>query len=88
MMCRLKVEESKKTNLGFPSIITIAIALSERATDIYISAMPKIAYAFCCAISEIKRTISFYFLTFALGGLFQGPLSDRCLIKPEDNTLS
>lgn len=76
MMCRLKVEESKKVNLGFLSIITIAIALSEMAADIYIPAMPTIAYEFCFAISEIKHTISFYLLAVALGGLFQGPLSD------------
>lgn len=64
---------------GLP-IITIMLAalvtLSPFAIDSYLAAMPLMATYFNVKFSLVELTITVYFLGFALGNFFGGPLSD------------
>lgn len=64
----------------FVSILTVVlaglVALSPLAIDTYLVAMPAMATFFGVQINIIELTITLYFLGFALGNFFGGPLSD------------
>lgn len=70
----------KKTNKHFITITTILLAflaaMSPFATDTYLSAMPSMASYFGVKINLIELTLTLYFLGFAVGNFFGGPLSD------------
>lgn len=70
-----------KNNKGFTVIISILLAaltsISPLAIDTYLSAMPEMAEYFGVEIGKIQYTLTFYFLGFAIGNFFGGPLSDR-----------
>ncbi len=61
-------------------VLTIMLAslvtLSPFAIDSYLAAMPLMATFFGVHISVVELTITLYFLGFALGNFFGGPLSD------------
>ena len=69
-----------KSNKRFTGIITILlaglVALSPLAIDTYLVAMPAMADFFGVEINIIQLTITLYFLGFAIGNFFGGPLSD------------
>jgi DHA1 family bicyclomycin/chloramphenicol resistance-like MFS transporter len=64
----------------FATIITIIlaglVALSPLAIDTYLVAMPAMATFFGVEINIIELTITLYFLGFAIGNFFGGPLTD------------
>ena len=64
----------------FAAIITIIlaglVALSPLAIDTYLVAMPAMATFFGVEINIIELTITLYFLGFAIGNFFGGPLTD------------
>lgn len=68
------------------AIITVLLAslitLSPFAIDSYLAAMPLMANYFGVNISLIELTITLYFLGFAVGNFFGGPLSDSFGRKP------
>ena len=67
-------------NKRFSTIITLLlaglVALSPLAIDTYLVAMPSMASFFGVEINIIQLTITLYFLGFAVGNFFGGPLSD------------
>lgn len=72
--------KSFKINTNNHTVITILmaalIALSPFAIDSFLSAMPLMATFFGVEINIIELTITLYFLGFAIGNFFGGPLSD------------
>lgn len=64
----------------FATILTVIlaglVALSPLAIDTYLVAMPAMAVFFGVEINIIELTITLYFLGFAIGNFFGGPLSD------------
>jgi DHA1 family bicyclomycin/chloramphenicol resistance-like MFS transporter len=70
----------KRSFKYFVPVVTIVLALlsalSPFATDTFLSAMPTMAKDFNVGINKIEFTITFYFIGFALGQFFGGPLSD------------
>lgn len=69
-----------KRNKNFAAIVTVLlaglVALSPFAIDTYLVAMPSMASYFGVEINIIQLTITLYFLGFAIGNFFGGPLSD------------
>lgn len=57
-------------------ILAGLVALSPLAIDTYLVAMPAMAIFFGVEINIIELTITLYFLGFAIGNFFGGPLSD------------
>ena len=64
----------------FTSVITVILAmvtaLSPFAIDTYLAAMPTMANYFNVGLNKIELTLSLYYLGFAVGNFFGGPLSD------------
>lgn len=69
-----------RTSKHFVPSITLLLAfltaMSPFATDTYLSAMPSMANYFGVKINLVELTLSLYFLGFATGNFFGGPLSD------------
>ncbi|MEN9444249.1 MAG: hypothetical protein RIS47_1139 [Bacteroidota bacterium] len=76
----------KRTNAYFVTITTLLLALltamSPFAIDTYLAAMPTMATFFGVGINKIEISLTIYFLGFALGNFFGGPLSDSFGRKP------
>ncbi|MGD8777756.1 MAG: multidrug effflux MFS transporter [Ignavibacteria bacterium] len=70
----------KLTNKYFIPITTVVLAfltaMSPFATDTYLSAMPEMAEFFGVGINMVEISLTVYFLGFAVGNFFGGPLSD------------
>ncbi|MDD3320360.1 MAG: multidrug effflux MFS transporter [Paludibacter sp.] len=70
----------KRSYRYFIPVVTLLIAcisaLSPFATDTFLSAMPAMAEYFGVKINMIEFAITFYFIGFAVGQFFGGPLSD------------
>ncbi|MBK7979378.1 MAG: MFS transporter [Ignavibacteriae bacterium] len=69
-----------RTSKYFVPSITVLLAfltaMSPFATDTYLSAMPSMANYFGVKINLVELTLTLYFLGFATGNFFGGPLSD------------
>jgi DHA1 family bicyclomycin/chloramphenicol resistance-like MFS transporter len=63
-------------------ILASMVTLSPFAIDSFIAAMPLMATFFGVHISTIELTITLYFLGFAIGNFFGGPLSDSFGRRP------
>lgn len=69
----------KDTKLFVPAItilLAMLTSMSPLAIDTYLSSMPIIAEYFGVTISKVEISLTVYFLGFALGNFFGGPLSD------------
>ncbi|WP_066218119.1 multidrug effflux MFS transporter [Formosa haliotis] len=63
--------------IGIVSLFLAALStLSPFATDSYLAAMPDMATYFGISIHVVELTVTLYFLGFAVGNFFGGPLSD------------
>jgi MFS transporter, DHA1 family, multidrug resistance protein len=71
-----------------PSTMTLAIALGSLcalgpfATDMHVSAMPRMATDLSTSAATIQMTMMTYFGGFTIGQLFYGPASDKLGRKP------
>jgi len=65
-------------------VITLAALslIAPLAIDMYLPALPFIAQSLGATDGEVQRTLSTYFIGFAIGQAFYGPLSDRFGRKP------
>lgn len=66
----------KKYVLLLSVMLATLVTLSPFAIDTYLAAMPTMANFFGVSIGMVELTITLYFLGFAIGNFFGGPLSD------------
>lgn len=55
----------------------VMIAIGPLAIDMYLPAFPSMAQEFGVSVSDISKSVPFYFIGLVFGQLFYGPLSDR-----------
>lgn len=55
----------------------LMIAIGPLAIDMYLPALPKMADEFEVSVSQISKSVPFYFMGLVFGQLFYGPFSDR-----------
>lgn len=61
----------------------VMIAIGPLAIDMYLPALPEMADDFGVPVSEISKSVPFYFIGLVFGQLFYGPFSDRVgRVKP------
>ncbi len=58
-------------------LLIMMAALTALSSDLYLPSFPSLAEALNTDASHVQLTMSMYFLSFALGQLIYGPLSDR-----------
>lgn len=65
----------------FPTLwvmmLGVMIAIGPLAIDMYLPALPTMAQDFGVSVSEVSRSVPFYFIGLVFGQLFYGPFSDR-----------
>ena len=62
---------------GFIIFIAFLSAFIPLSTDIYLPALPKMVESFNTSASLVNLTLIFFFIFYAAGTLFWGPLSDK-----------
>jgi len=62
---------------GFIIFIAFLSAFIPLSTDIYLPALPRMVEGFNTTASLVNLTLIFFFIFYALGTLFWGPLSDK-----------
>lgn len=55
----------------------VMIAIGPLAIDMYLPALPTMADDFGVSVSEVSKSVPFYFIGLVFGQLFYGPFSDR-----------
>lgn len=55
----------------------VMIAIGPLAIDMYLPALPEMAEDFGISVSQISKSVPFYFIGLVFGQLFYGPFSDR-----------
>jgi MFS transporter, DHA1 family, multidrug resistance protein len=63
-------------------MLSLMLALQPWSTDLYLPALPTLAQHFDAHPSQIQHTLTVFIITFAIGQLFSGPLSDRFGRRP------
>ena len=63
-------------------LIALLSAFVPLSTDLYLPALPGMADYFQVPVEQINLTLTIFFVFYALGTLFWGPLSDRYGRKP------
>jgi len=62
---------------GFIFILAMLTTITPLAIDVYLPAFTQIANQFYTSIDQVEITLSIYLISFGLGQLLGGPLSDR-----------
>jgi MFS transporter, DHA1 family, multidrug resistance protein len=62
---------------GFVVFIAFLSAFIPLSTDIYLPALPRMVESFKTSASLVNLTLVFFFVFYALGTMFWGPLSDK-----------
>jgi MFS transporter, DHA1 family, multidrug resistance protein len=62
---------------GFVAFIAFLSAFIPLSTDIYLPALPRMVESFHTSGSMVNLTFVFFFVFYALGTMFWGPLSDK-----------
>jgi MFS transporter, DHA1 family, multidrug resistance protein len=63
-------------------LLAALTAFAPLTTDIYVPAMPAMQEAFATSAAAVQLTLSTYFIGYALGQLFYGPIADYFGRKP------
>ena len=75
--------QTKSTNRQAPlpvlwvMMMGVMIAIGPLAIDMYLPALPEMAEDFGVSVSDISKSVPFYFIGLVFGQLFYGPFSDR-----------
>lgn len=73
----IKKKQKYLGDKGFVILIAFLSAFIPLSTDVYLPALPKMVESFHSTASQINLTIVFFFIFYALGTMFWGPLSDK-----------
>lgn len=76
----INIEKKRQKYLGdkgFVIFITFLSAFIPLSTDIYLPALPKMVENFHSTANLINLTLVFFFIFYAVGTMFWGPLSDK-----------
>jgi drug resistance transporter, Bcr/CflA subfamily len=63
-------------------ILGVLTALAPLSIDMYLPSLPELARVFAADPAQVQRTLATFFLGFALGQAFYGPVADRWGRKP------
>lgn len=69
-------------NRGLIALIAFLSAFVPLSTDLYLPALPGMSRYFQVSADQVNLTLIFFFIVFAAGMLFWGPLSDRYGRRP------
>lgn len=78
----LKKEQSYLGEKGTLFFLVLISAFPPLTTDLYIPAMPQMVDNFGTTQAMVNMTLTIYFVTYAIGLLFWGPLSEKFGRKP------
>ncbi|GFZ32301.1 Bcr/CflA family drug resistance efflux transporter [Clostridium zeae] len=67
---------------GFVVFIAFLSAFIPLSTDVYLPALPRMVESFNTTASMVNLTLIFFFVFYAIGTMFWGPLSDKYGRKP------
>ncbi|KWA07949.1 multidrug effflux MFS transporter [Burkholderia territorii] len=70
------------SNFSLILVVSMLSAFGLIASDVYLPAMPSMAYEFSIGAWQMPQTVSAYLIALACAQLFYGPLSDRWGRKP------
>ena len=73
----LSIKQKILGNKGFIIFIGFLSAFVPMSTDLYLPALPKMITTFHTTEQILNLTITFFFIFYAIGMLFWGPLSDK-----------
>ncbi|MDU1054338.1 multidrug effflux MFS transporter [Clostridium baratii] len=73
----LSIKQKILRNKGFIAFIGFLSAFVPMSTDLYLPALPKMITTFHTTEQILNLTITFFFIFYAIGMLFWGPLSDK-----------
>ncbi|MFT6987813.1 MAG: DHA1 family bicyclomycin/chloramphenicol resistance-like MFS transporter [Psychromonas sp.] len=79
---KLKKEQHFLGKRGTLLFLVLISAFPPLTTDIYLPAMPHMVETFATNQSMVNMTLTIYFITYAAGLLFWGPLSEKFGRKP------
>ncbi len=69
-------------SLATGALIAALVAIGPLATDMYLPAFPLLSMQFSAGMDQVQRSLSIFFIGFALAQLLYGPLSDKYGRKP------
>ncbi|HWT96245.1 MAG TPA: Bcr/CflA family multidrug efflux MFS transporter [Terriglobales bacterium] len=67
----------KTQYLGLIAILAGLMAFAPMSIDMYLPAMPELAHVFATDTARVQNTVASFFLGFAIGQAFYGPITDR-----------
>ena len=67
----------KKHGLGLIAILAGLMAFAPMSIDMYLPAMPELMRVFATDTGRVQNTVASFFLGFAIGQAFFGPITDR-----------
>ena len=73
----MSIDRARLRHAELVVILAVLSVIAPLAIDMYLPALPSIARSFSVTDSEAQFTLSTYFLGFAIGQAFYGPISDR-----------
>ena len=78
----MNVAQKHLGNVGTLAVLALVSAFPPLSTDLYLPALPQMINALNTTQSQVNLTLSGFFLVFAAGLLFWGPLSEKYGRKP------
>lgn len=66
-----------KHHLGLIAILAGLMAFAPMSIDMYLPAMPELTRVFATDTARVQNTVASFFLGFAIGQAFYGPITDR-----------
>src|SRR5262249_33268441 len=67
----------KTQHLGLIAILAGLMAFAPMSIDMYLPALPELTHAFATDTARVQNTVASFFLGFAIGQAFFGPITDR-----------
>ena len=72
----------RRDTFALTAVLALLTSLGPLATDMYLPSLPAITAEFAASIEQTQLTLSLFMLSFALGQLVYGPISDRIGRRP------